>query len=133
VVSEAERDALLARLATALEKLDEPRGGGWLDRRSLATTLLAFALGSLMSFGVGLWGKDGISHRVESAIASGVQNAGEIRRVESDSRDRDKELAARLDKSIGDHMQYQHGGRRSSVTDRNGLPALPLLSAHGGG
>lgn len=114
--------------------LDQPPRGlaKWLDLRVNVGTLLAlFVL-------VG-GGYLAIRDQVQTAISSGVRNAGEIRRVESDSRERDKEIEARFRDAFQEHKDGYHSGRRGASVNGGGsssaLPdlALPMLSAHGGG
>lgn len=97
------------------------RLGRWLDLRINVGTMLTIAVMVGAAY-VQL-------QRVELETQ---QNAKTVDRVEFESKERDRDLGARLDKSLSDHMQYQHGGRRSHAL--GGPPALPsLMSAHGGG
>lgn len=116
MLTEPERDALLARLATALEGLDTQRETGWFDSKTVFSNLLSWLGGAAVAGLIGFFGVGGYQERLRVVETSASQNSGEVRRVEADSRERDRDLGGRLDKVISDHMQYQHGGRRSSAS-----------------
>jgi hypothetical protein len=153
--------ASVDELAAMMRARNVPAGrlDRWVDRRSIAPALVV----ALVTLGGGwlTWRDDikelkrdrdeaklaiqalqgardmtGLAAKVDTAVNSGVQNAGAISRVEGaintfdkDSRDRDEKLDRKIDKVMDDHRTYDHGHGRRSTTLFEWPSGLPMLSA----
>lgn len=95
------QDSIRQLLESAADRIPISGVGRYLDFRLNVGTLLAI----VVLIGGGYLA---IRDQVMSAVNAGIQNASEIRRVESDSRERDRDLRIYVDKTFGDHMLYQH-------------------------
>lgn len=121
----------------------------WIDRRAILPAVLA---GLITFTGVGLTFRDdmrdlkrdrdtmkaelvelkgrdttSLAAKVADAINSATQNAGEIRRVEQDSRERDKGLHEYIDDKMAGHERWAHKGRGAALF--SWPPDLPVISA----
>ena len=133
-VMDDETRALLREFVDAAKAIPSPRPPALISKQTLLTAMAATIVSSAVLSLIQFFSYGGtismLAKHVDAAMASGVNNADELRRIEGDYKSVVREVRDEWRGWTRDHMQYEHprSGRRSSAV--NGWhPPLRLVGA----